>query len=341
MSEIVEPCEECEECKAGAPLWMATFADLMSLLMCFFVLLLSFSEMDVSKYKQLAGSMRDAFGVQNKINVQDIPKGTSVIALEFSPGKPEPTPINEVRQQTIEDTKNTLDVRIEDTGNEVAGEGVSRDVSNGAIFTDDASEQDIKALLVKKLKILVKETESDAGKLALKLKKEISSGKVDIETKGRRIIIRVREQGSFLSGSAQLRPSFIPAMKAVRDELKNINGQIAVEGHTDSVPISTQRFKSNWDLSSARALSVAYALLEGGKLDQNRFMVTGYADTRPIAANDKEEARAKNRRVEIVIDQGFGSDISDDFKKLRQIPHGVLRELNLDTTFVLSPDEIF
>ena len=90
MSDIAE-----EEAPAGLPAWMGTFADLMSLLMCFFVLLLSFSEMDVLKYKQLAGSMRDAFGVQREINVKDIPKGTSIIAKEFSPGRPEPTPINE------------------------------------------------------------------------------------------------------------------------------------------------------------------------------------------------------------------------------------------------------
>ena len=83
--------EDQEEEQQGAPAWMATFADLMSLLMCFFVLLLSFSEMDVEKYKQIAGSMKLAFGVQNRVKVDDIPKGTSVIAQEFSPGKPEPT----------------------------------------------------------------------------------------------------------------------------------------------------------------------------------------------------------------------------------------------------------
>jgi flagellar motor protein MotB len=102
---------ECPPCDPGLPAWLATFADLMSLLMCFFVLLLSFSEMDVLKFKQLAGSMREAFGVQNQIKVEDIPKGTSVIAQEFSPGRPEPTPLNEVRQMTINSDLNTLDVR--------------------------------------------------------------------------------------------------------------------------------------------------------------------------------------------------------------------------------------
>ena len=74
--------------KKGAPAWMATFADLATLLMCFFVLLLSFSEMDVLKFQQIAGSMKNAFGVQNVLNVNDIPKGTSIIAQEFRPGRP-------------------------------------------------------------------------------------------------------------------------------------------------------------------------------------------------------------------------------------------------------------
>lgn len=83
--------QECPECVEGLPAYMGTFADLMSLLMCFFVLLLSFAEMDVTKFKRLAGSMKDAFGVQREISADAIPMGTSIIAQEFSPGRPEPT----------------------------------------------------------------------------------------------------------------------------------------------------------------------------------------------------------------------------------------------------------
>ena len=98
------------KCVPGLPAWMGTFADLMSLLMCFFVLLLSFSEMDAMKFKRLAGSMAQAFGVQNKLNVTDIPKGTSIIAQEFSPGRPETTPINEIWQHTEDITEMSLEV---------------------------------------------------------------------------------------------------------------------------------------------------------------------------------------------------------------------------------------
>ena len=103
--------DECRCPLPGLPAYMGTFADLMSLLMCFFVLLLSFSEMDVLKYKQIAGSMKFAFGVQNRVELKDIPKGTSVIALEFRPGRPEPTPIEIVMQQTVENTQVELDFK--------------------------------------------------------------------------------------------------------------------------------------------------------------------------------------------------------------------------------------
>jgi len=82
--------DECPACKcpAGIPAWVLTFADLMSLLMCFFVLLLSFAEMDVIKYKQIAGSMKNAFGVQRDVKAYEPPKGVSIIAREFSPAPP-------------------------------------------------------------------------------------------------------------------------------------------------------------------------------------------------------------------------------------------------------------
>ena len=92
--------EDEEDKAAGAPLWMATFADLMSLLMCFFVLILSFSELDVIKYKQIAEPMKDAFGVQQQMELTSVPKGTSVVATEFQPGIPQPTPFETIQQVT-------------------------------------------------------------------------------------------------------------------------------------------------------------------------------------------------------------------------------------------------
>ncbi|MEQ9462673.1 MAG: flagellar motor protein MotB [Haliea sp.] len=278
--------EEEEESKPGAPMWMATFADLMSLLMCFFVLLLSFSEMDVQKYKQIAGSMKNAFGVQQQVKVEDIPKGTSIIAQEFSPGKPDPSLMDTIQQVTADTTKPSLEV-----GNPDAP---PRDLSD-----DEARE-----IVQQELESLLLETQQDAEKLREILKEELDTGKVDIETNQRSIVVRIRENGSFPSGSAVLNQDFLPTMERLRDALATISGKISVEGHTDDVPISGGQFRSNWDLSASRALSVTHELLEGGVLSDERIVVVGYADTRPFTFNDNPAGRALNRRVELVIRQG-------------------------------------
>ena len=105
--------EEQEDDSPGIPAWVMTFADLMSLLMCFFVLLLSFSEIDAQKFKQIAGELSKAFGVQRDIPALDIPMGTSPIFDNFSPGKPEPTPVDSVRQQTTEESPQLDTLRAE------------------------------------------------------------------------------------------------------------------------------------------------------------------------------------------------------------------------------------
>ena len=307
--------EDDDESTPGAPVWMATFADLMSLLLSFFVLLLSFSEMDVQKYKQVAGSMKDAFGVQNQVQVMDIPKGTSIIAQEFSPGETRPTPAETINQITTDTTKQSLRV-----GNPEAPE----------LDAKKLSEQQTKVLLEEKLKNLIADTKADADRLREILKKEIDEGKIDIDSEGRAITIRIREKGSFPSGSATLHPDFIPVMVTLRNALKDIAGKIAVEGHTDDVPITGTRFRSNWDLSSSRALSVTHELIAGDDLDDDRFMVIGRADTQPFQGNTSAQNRAQNRRVEIVIRQGLDKATATSINDIQNSNPDLLKTLNLD-----------
>ena len=262
MSEAVEKKES-----KGVPAWVMTFADLMTLLMCFFVLLLAFSEMDVAKFKQLSGSMKDAFGVQAEVEVRTIPKGTSVVAQEFSPGKPEPTPVNVVRQFTIDSNRNTL----------------------------DALDREAKE---------IEETRDHARRLRLALKEEVENGYVSIQTEGMKVIVHIMEKASFDSGVADLRPDFVPVLDKIAGLIDKNSGDITVSGHTDDVPIANDRYRSNWDLSTSRAVSVAHELLQKADLDPAGVMVTGHADTRPRAPNDSPENRAKNRRVDISIVRG-------------------------------------
>jgi chemotaxis protein MotB len=262
MSEGVEKKES-----AGVPAWVMTFADLMTLLMCFFVLLLAFSEMDVAKFKQLSGSMKEAFGVQSEVEVKTIPKGTSVVAQEFSPGRPDPTALNQVRQFTIDSNRNTL----------------------------DALDRELKE---------IEETREHARRLRLALKEEIEKGSVSIQTEGMKVIVHLMENATFDSGEAQLHEAFRPTLNKIATLIDNNSGEVTISGHTDNVPIANDRFRSNWDLSTSRAVSVAHELLEVSTLDPANVMVTGHADTRPREANDSAENRAKNRRVDISIVRG-------------------------------------
>lgn len=325
---MVDEEEECE-CPAGLPAWMATFADLMSLLMCFFVLLLSFSEMDAMKFKRLAGSMAQAFGVQNTLNVTDIPKGTSIIAQEFSPGIPSPTPINEIWQKTEDITEMSLEVQCSE----------EYDVEAGDVDKEAGVQLKIKQQLEK----LVNETKADAIELANDLREQIVAGEIEIETDGNKIIIRIREKGSFKSGSHIMNDDYYDVMDDIQAVLLEKPGSIQVQGHTDNIPISTARYRSNWELSTSRAVSVAEALMDG-EVDPRRFEVSGFGDTKGLVSNDTEANRARNRRVEIVIRQGVSEDISEADKEIiKNEGQDLMRDLDIDPTYLfeLRPDEVF
>jgi chemotaxis protein MotB len=327
MSDEEQPCDCPPE---GLPPWMGTFADLMSLLMCFFVLLLSFSEMDAMKFKRLAGSMAQAFGVQNKLNVTDVPKGTSIIAQEFSPATPEPTPINEIWQHTEDITESSLDF-------ECAQE---YDVEQG----EENQEAGVKARIKQKLEDMIQQTEQDATELAQALHDQIAAGEIEIETVGRKIIIRIREKGSFKTASAEMNEDYYDVISEIGEVLRVKPGKIQVQGHTDNIPIRTAKFRSNWELSSARAVSVAHELMKIDEINPKRFEVSGFADTHPLVVNDSSAARSRNRRVEIVIQQGLDESLDDDdMKVLQDQGSDILRELDLDPEYLfdLAPDEIF
>jgi chemotaxis protein MotB len=267
--------DECPKCPpAGAPLWLATFADLMSLLMCFFVLLLSFATMDAAKFKQMADSMEMAFGVQRDIPALEVPMGTSIIAQHFSPAQTDPTPLEQIKQSTNQQTAK-LGVSVEDM-------------------------EEVKQ---KMLQAKIGEIEDQADKIEGSLAQEIGEGLVSVETEGLKIIIRINEKGSFPSGAAVLKAGFEPVMEKITAAVNESVGIVHVAGHTDNIPISTDWYRSNWELAASRSVTVAHFMLNTKGTDPERIVVQGYADTKPLVSNDTAENRAKNRRVEIIIIQ--------------------------------------
>ncbi len=280
------PAEESGEA-GGLPGWVMTFADLMTLLMCFFVLLLSFSEMDVAKFKQMAGSMEQAFGVQAEIEVKMIPRGTSIIAQEFSPGTPEPTVMNEVRQFTVNSNQSTLDV------GQARGESGGDSRGGG----DGEGENPDRHLSIEEAELLAEE---QARQLREALADEIAEGSLQVRLEGTDVTVQILEQDSFASGSSLLEAGFQPTLDRIGVMLNDMVGAIRIAGHTDDVPISTSQFRSNWDLSAMRATTVAQQLLDTG-IDPGRMMISGHADTQPRVPNDSPANRALNRRIDITL----------------------------------------
>ncbi len=290
----------------GLPQWMGTFADLMSLLMCFFVLLLSFSEMDVLKFKQIAGSMKFAFGVQNQLEVKDIPKGTSIIAQEFRPGRPEPTPIDVIMQQTMDVTQQTLEFH---EGESDRAGGTKRDqgkLTGGqspdtSTRTNQSAESDMQQ---QQSQDMSQEMESLMESIKKALEREIEQGAIEVESLGQQIVIRMREKGAFPEGSAFLQPKFRPLVRQIAELVKDIPGIVRISGHTDNQRLDSELYRSNWDLSSQRAVSVAQEMEKVRGFSHQRLRVRGMAETEPLVPNDSDENRALNRRVEISIMQG-------------------------------------
>lgn len=296
-----------EEEKPGIPAWVVTFADLMSLLMCFFVLLLSFSEIDAMKFKQIAGELSKAFGVQRDVPALEIPMGTSPVFDTFSPAPPEPTLVNEVKQTTTDQQPElqTLKSPTEEA-------------------LDSAAEEALEASTTS-----IQEVLEDA----------IEDGRITVEKDQdqHRIVIRIEEKGSFSSGSAKLTWEFEGLLLEMAKVLADMPGDLTVEGHTDDIPIRTSRFYSNWDLSAARSAAVANVLLATGAVEPTRLAVKGLADTEPRVDNTSSENRAKNRRVEIIID--MSDPLEEERLRLREL---IENEANESEAIIdirpLSPD---
>lgn len=266
MTAIPEPKKKA---KASAG-WIVTFADLMSLLLTFFILLLSFSKMDLHKYELMAQSLASAFGVsfiQGQGNV-----GGEVIFADQPP------------QPDILDNQEVLEEAFEEDFEEP---------EEVEMLDDTPQPQEAKQLdpNIERL------TES----LVDQLEEEILSNALSVSYDADKVVVRFSEATTFPSGSEELKDEMFPILEKIEQVLATCDGDIIVSGYTDDLPVNSSRFRSNWDLSAARAVSVVHQLIFNNKLDANRVSAAGRAETNPLAPNDTAENRAKNRRVEISV----------------------------------------
>lgn len=131
---------------------------------------------------------------------------------------------------------------------------------------------------------------------------ELQRDEVELVQSDGKVTVRFRDRAAFAVGDRELAPGILPVLDTIAAILARTPGRIRIEGHTDDVPIHTGLYRSNWDLSAARAASVVHRLLQSGAIEPGRISAEGFADSRPLTGNDSFEGRARNRRVEISVE---------------------------------------
>lgn len=222
--------------------WLVSYADFITLLFAFFVVMFAVSQVDQKKMGRFTEAVQQA---------------TSVGIFETSGGHP---------------------VEVIQSDKPIEGKGVPLEPPPSPVPMGT-----IRQRLSRSLSAAL-----DAGRLTL----------VD----GRDgLIVRLRDAAFFESASASIREEVMPDLEAVARTLKDLNNEVRIEGHTDSIPIRSSVYRSNWELSAARAAAVLTFFVDSSELEEGRMSVAGYGSQRPLAGNDSLEGRSQNRRVDVVV----------------------------------------
>lgn len=259
------------------PAWMVTFADLTTLMLTFFILLLSFAEMDIEKYRAMASSMAGAFG-------------SGIFPGE---GASAPIPVLDRDAVTLPPPSAST-VRIPEFIDERDDAEAVTKIPGGVIDL--------------------------ASHLIGELQPEVADKSLNVSYDDKQVVIRFSEEATFRSGEADIKPEMIPIIERVVRVMSACTGDVIVSGYTDDRPISSERYRSNWDLSAARAVSVVHELTMNRQVPAERVVAAGRAETNPLVPNDSPENRALNRRVEIAI----LNPVCDDTLPTAELPVEIL-----------------
>jgi chemotaxis protein MotB len=233
--------------------WLITFSDLMSILFALFVLINSFSEVDVDSFKRNAGPIAQAFN-----------KDTPEFKIKV---------VKKAKEKIIE-TKQLPKYNVRSVAKTIPNDNEYLALANKIRTTN----------LVKTY-----------------LGEEIRNKVLSISYGKKYLTISLPSDSTFKSGSDYIRQKIFPVLSKISTLLEQTVGPILISGHTDSDPIKNEKFRSNWDLSAERAVSIAHKLLESENIDRKRIIVRGHADTKNISSNYSFKGKSLNRRVEIWI----------------------------------------
>ncbi len=237
--------------------WLVSYADFITLLFAFFVVMFATSQTDKGKAQQVSDSVKRALEGE---------KMSQVMAA-------------------------ILGGTVTDKGK---GNAMMRGPGGAQRPADEKKDEKL-AELLPSLKVLSEE-----------LRKEIEDGRIQISMQARGLVISFNQAALFAPGGDVISQEAYDGLEKVASAIAKMPNPVRLEGHTDSTPINTLRFHSNWELSSARSIAILELLTNKFNVPRERLSIAGYADTAPVASNDTEEGRARNRRADIVIlnDQG-------------------------------------
>jgi chemotaxis protein MotB len=250
-----------QEESSGAPEWMTTYSDMVTLLLTFFIMLFSMATIDKNKFTDIAKSLSNSLmNLSTGESILDS-SGKSIITVDFV--NPSDKNLPEQKEKYIESAEEmVIDAQ--------------RQIHNMEM---DIAKDEIRQA-------------ADAQGIG---------EKVEIVEEKDYILVRLESEVFFDSGSADIRPGGFLVLQQFAEILRNIDNEILVSGHTDNVPINTPLYKSNWELSTARATTVVRYFTETLGLDPVKFTATGNGEFRPIGDNNTAEGRQRNRRIEIMI----------------------------------------
>ena len=274
--------------------WMSTFSDMMTLLMCFCVLLFSMSEVDAAKFEEVAKSFQSTISIfkagskavgdgilvsngVSQLNMLDEYVNSSGKTAEADTNEPDPTKPGGSAEDKLQEAAAQLDMTQEEI---------------------ESLRDAIAELEEEKMKL----SEELAEKMEEAINESMMADKVDVDFNGDFVTLTLNGAFLFDSGKAEIKQDAVPVLNKIGVLLtKYADSEIEIEGHTDSVPLNGGRYENNDVLSSYRALAVFNFLKENASLDPGMVKHSGRGEYMPIADNTSPEGRAKNRRVEIKI----------------------------------------